>query len=354
MIRPEIFSIGSFSLRWYGVIVITAFLIGAWIVERELKRRGENGDLIWDASIWVLVPGVIGARLWFVMNATLGGNNFYLQHPVEILKTWNGGLHIFGAFLFGAVGLLYYLKQNELDPWLYLDSAGPAMLIGQGVGRIANFINQELYGPPTTLPWGIKIDGAYRLPQFVNLPDTTRFHPTFAYEMLWNFAAAGLLLWLSRRREDDIKPGTIFSGWLLFAGIGRTWLELYFRPDQPKIGNSDISYSMVGAGLMAITGAVLLLARYKAINIQAAEDWEEEYQITPPPAPVKKARVSAVRRGSRVLGGKNEAFENLQEGTKTRAKSSSKKVVRQKPDRTPATKTQAVVRAKKTTNRKTK
>jgi len=199
----------------------------------------------------------------------------------KILMIWEGGLHIFGGFLFGAITLLVYLRKNNLDPWLFLDSAGPAVLIGQGIGRIANFINQELYGPPTTLPWGIPIELDHRLADFRNLPASVRFHPTFAYEMLWNFAAAGFLLWLSRRYGKELKPGTVFAGWLIFAGLGRTWIE-FFRPDQPKIPDLGVSYSAVFAALMAIGGAVILMVRYKALNLPFAEEWEEEYVIAHP------------------------------------------------------------------------
>ena len=286
MIDPVIFTIRlfglEFPLRWYGVIVMVGIVVGALIVERELKRRGENGDRIWDVLIWVLPIGILGARLWYVLNATLGGNTYYAENPIQILNIPQGGLHIFGGFLFGAAALLVYLRRNKLDPWLFLDSAGPAVLIGQGIGRIANFINQELYGPPTTLPWGIQIQAEHRLPQYHDLNlfpvETTRFHPTFAYEMLWNFAAAGLLLWLARRHKEDLKPGALFAGWLLLAGFGRVMIE-FFRPDQPKIPGLGISYSSIVAALMAITGAVMLMARYKAINLQFAEDWEEEYQV---------------------------------------------------------------------------
>lgn len=288
MIDPVIFTIGGFSLRWYGVIVMLGVVVGSLMVERALKRNGENSDTIWDALIWVLPIGILGARLWFVINATLGGDTRYANDPSEILKVWHGGLHIFGGLLFGAAALLIFLNKNKLDPWLFLDAAGPAVLVGQAIGRIANFINQELYGPPTTLPWGIPISAQHRLTQFQDLikypVETTRFHPTFAYEMLWNFAAAGLLLWIWRRYEKDIKPGTIFAGWLLLAGIGRAWIE-FFRPDQPKIAGLGISYSAVVSGLMAIIGAVLLMARYKAIKLQAAEDWEETYQISTQPKP---------------------------------------------------------------------
>jgi phosphatidylglycerol:prolipoprotein diacylglycerol transferase len=287
MIDPVIFTIKlfgwEFPLRWYGVIVMIGVIVGSLLVERELKRRGENGDRIWDALIWVLPVGILGARLWYVLNATVGGNRYYIENPIQIINIPQGGLHIFGGFLFGAAALLLYLRRNKLDPWLFLDSAGPALLIGQGIGRIANFINQELYGPPTALPWGIRIEADHRLPQYQDLRlfpvETTRFHPTFAYEMLWNFAAAGLLLWLSRRYEKDLKPGALFAGWLVLAGMGRVIIE-FFRPDQPKIPALGISYSSVFAALMAITGAILLMARYKAINLKFAENWEEEYQVS--------------------------------------------------------------------------
>ncbi len=286
MINPVIFSfkIANFTLtlRWYGVIVMIGVIVASLIVERELRRRGENGDRIWDALVWILPIGIIGARLWFVVNATLGGNHSYIDDPASILRVWEGGLHIFGGFLFGATALLWYLRQNKLDPWLFLDSAGPAMLIGQAIGRLANFINQELYGPPTALPWGIPISQEHRLPQFASLPDTTRFHPTFAYEMIWNLATASLLLWLSRRYEKQIKPGTVIAGWLLAAGLGRTWIEIFFRPDQPKIGATGISYSAIISALMAVAGAILLMIRYKAIDGKFAESWEEEYKQSSP------------------------------------------------------------------------
>ncbi|MEP6895593.1 MAG: prolipoprotein diacylglyceryl transferase [Chloroflexota bacterium] len=282
MINPVIFTIGGLSLRWYGVIVMLGVIVASMMVERVLKQNGENSDTIWDALVWVLPIGIIGARIWYVVNATLGGNSIYANNPLEILQVWHGGLHIFGGLLFGGAALLYYLIKNKLDAWLFLDAAGPAMLIGQAIGRIANFINQELYGPPTTLPWGIPIT-TNRLPQFANLPESTRFHPTFAYEMIWNLATAGILLWLSRRYGKQLKPGTLFAGWLIAAGVGRTWIELFFRPDQPKIGDSIVSYSAVVSALMAIFGAILLMARYKAINLQAAENWEEEYKISTRP-----------------------------------------------------------------------
>ena len=332
MIDPVIFSREIFgitlTLRWYGVIVMTGVIIGSLIAERELRRRGENGDRIWDALIWLLPVGILGARLWFVLNAILGGNRSYIENPASIIRVWEGGLHIFGGFLFGAAALLIYLRRNKLDPWLFFDAAGPAILIGQGIGRIANFINQELYGPPTTLPWGIPIQAEHRLVQYRDLNlfpvETTRFHPTFAYEMLWNFAAAGLLLWLSRRYRGNIKPGTIFAGWLLLAGFGRLLIE-FFRPDQPKIPELGISYTSIFSALMAIIGAVMLMVRYKALNLKFAENWEEEYQISKPAEPVQAMEEPVQeKKSTRVKNSDSDAGVS----TKTRSKTLPRKMAR--------------------------
>lgn len=331
MIDPVIFTIRLFGLelplRWYGVIVMVGVIVGSLIVEREIRRHGENGERIWDALIWVLPIGIIGARLWFVLNATIGGNRFYIENPASIIRIWEGGLHIFGGFLLGAAALLYYLRQNKLDPWLFLDAAGPAALIGQGIGRIANFINQELYGPPTTLPWGIPISAEHRLAQYRDLNlypvETTRFHPTFAYELLWNFASAGLLLWLSRRYEKDLKPGTLFAGWLVLAGLGRVIIE-FFRPDQPKVPDLGISYTSIIAALMAIAGAILLMARYKAINLAFAENWEEEYRISEQTQPEEETAEEEKPSRSR----KSSTTELHHATGKTRSKTLPRKMVK--------------------------
>ena len=116
MIDPIIFTIKLFGrewpVHWYGVIVVIAIAAGGFVVERELRRRGEKSDSIWDALVWVVSAGIVGARLWFVLNATLGGNRYYMENPVQIINIPQGGLHIFGGFLFGTLALLYYLRRN--------------------------------------------------------------------------------------------------------------------------------------------------------------------------------------------------------------------------------------------------
>jgi phosphatidylglycerol---prolipoprotein diacylglyceryl transferase len=280
MIDPVIFRIFGWPVHWYGIIVMAGVVVASLIAEREIKRRGENGDTVWDALFWILIPGFIGARLWYVMNDIFGGNTYYIDNPVKILYIWEGGLHFFGGLLFGGIALYYFLKKNNMDLWLFLDSIAPAILIGQAIGRLANFINQELYGHPTELPWGIPIDAQHRLPEFASLSESTRFHPTFAYELILNVLAALLLLWISRQYKDKLKPGTIFTGWLISAGLIRTFIE-FFRPDQPRIGESFASYTMVVSFIMAIAGIVMILARYRKLELAAAEEWEEDYHIKP-------------------------------------------------------------------------
>ena len=286
MIDPVIFSFEifgiNFALRWYGVLVMSGVIVAAWIAEREYSRRGENGEHIWNSLIWALPVGVVGARLWYVVNTTLGGNSYYLDNPGQILNIPQGGLHFYGGLLFGGLAMILYVRRYKLDIWLLLDVAGPVTMIGQAIARPANFINQELYGQPTTLPWGIPIESNHRLPQYSDMtlyPDSTRFHPAFAYEMIWNFVTAGTLLWLARRFPEKFKPGAMFSWWLVISGVGRFIIEA-FRPDQPRIPGTDLSFSRLVAGLIALAGVIMLLVRYGYIRLKFAEGWEEEYQIS--------------------------------------------------------------------------
>jgi phosphatidylglycerol:prolipoprotein diacylglycerol transferase len=275
VIDPVIFSVNilglTLTLRWYGVLVMLGAITGAWVAAREVKRRGEDGEHIWNALVYILPAGIVGARLWYVVNATLGGSSYYLDNPIQIINIPQGGLHFFGGLLFGAAALIWYVRKYQLDLWLVLDAIAPTTLIGQAVARPANFINQELYGQPTSLPWGIAIDAAHRLPLYQDLTlfpvETTRFHPTFAYEMIWNFLAAAALIWIAIRFVSKIKPGTIFAGWLLLAGIGRAIIE-QFRPDQPLIPGTALSYSALVSILMALAGLILLLARFGKIKLR--------------------------------------------------------------------------------------
>jgi phosphatidylglycerol---prolipoprotein diacylglyceryl transferase len=301
MMDPVIFSIDilglSLTLRWYGVLIAMGILIAVWVTAREVGRRGENPDYVWDGLLWVVPAGIAGARLWYVANATLGGSRHYIDNPAQIFNVPAGGLHIYGAILLGALAAWLYARHYKIDMWLLLDAVAPALLLGQAAARPANFINQELYGPPTDLPWGIAISAQNRIAPWTDLrlyPEaSTRFHPTFAYEIIWNVLAAILLLWLARRMGKKLRPGIIFAGWLILEGAGRFLVE-FFRPDQPRVPGTDISITSVVTALMVLAGALLLLVKYERVRVPFLAPGEKDYTLAPSQAvskvPEKKRR----------------------------------------------------------------
>lgn len=282
---PIIFTIPgtNFSLHWYGVIMAVGIILAGLVAEWGVRQRGEDGEHIWELLIWAVPFGIIGARLWYVVNDMLGGGKYYIDNPLQILNLPQGGLHFYGAVLFGALGALIFVKRNQLDFRIFLDAAAPALLIGQALVRPANFINQELYGQPTDLPWGIRIDAFHRIGPWTNMfqypYETTFFHPTFAYEMLWNFLAAGILLWIALEYKKRVKPATIFAAWLVLEGIGREIIE-FFRPDQPRLGNTDISYSRIVAGVMILAGIIWLLIKYEIVKLPFLKPGPDAYKLT--------------------------------------------------------------------------
>jgi phosphatidylglycerol:prolipoprotein diacylglycerol transferase len=254
----------TITIHWYGVILSIAVIVGVYVYEKEFTRRGGDIVYMYRGLVWVIPAGMIGARIWYVFNSILGGSRYYLDDFRRILDFSQGGLHIFGLIFFGWVVGILFTRFNPYDIWLLQDPLGPTFLLAQAVGRVANFVNQELYGPPTEMPWGIPISAEHRQGSWADLnlfpEDSTRFHPTFAYEMLWNLLAAALILWSSRRFPDKFKPGAAFFLWMILAGVGRFFIES-FRPDQPRLGDTDISFSRIFSALFAFAGTVFWFAR---------------------------------------------------------------------------------------------
>jgi phosphatidylglycerol:prolipoprotein diacylglycerol transferase len=235
-VDPVIFEFGPLALRWYGLLMLLAILTAAQIASWQLTRQGEDPDNLWDMLFWILIPGFLGARLYYVFIQSprgAGGLGYYLANPTEILKIWGGGIHIFGGFIAGGLALWIYTRWRKLNPFPYLDAIALGLPVAQAIGRWGNFINQELYGPPTTLPWGLKIESTHRIPPYNDLatyPDSTRFHPLFLYESLWNMVGFVLLLWIARRFEKNLKPGDLALSYLIWYPLGRFFIE-FLRTD---------------------------------------------------------------------------------------------------------------------------
>jgi len=276
-ISPTV-NIGPLTVHWYGVIIVLGALSGAYIASLEAKRRGEDPEMVWNVLVWCLIGGILGARLYHVLSSPQGteiGIRYYLvTNPFETvpvlglaipfptaLMIWRGGLGIFGGIAGGALALIIFARRNHLFPIArWLDIAAPGVVLAQAIGRWGNFVNQELYGPATTLPWGIPIDARHRIPPFTDLTrfplETTRFHPLFIYEALWNLGVFIALMVIGRRFEDRLKDGDIFSLYLIGYGLGRILVES-LRPDAWLIGSVPTA-QIVSAGLIVL-GVVLMV-----------------------------------------------------------------------------------------------
>jgi len=250
-------------IYWYGVIVVICILVGCYVAAMEARRRGQNTDHIWNGVILVIIFGLIGARLYHVISSPQGlvrGFDYYLQHPVEILMIRQGGLGIFGAIAGGVLAVYIYARWQKLDFLTWVDIAAPGLALGQAIGRWGNFFNQELYGYPTTVPWGIPIDLRFRLPRFANLPETTRFHPTFLYESLWSVVSFVILMYLARRFGDRLLKGDLFLVYCVLYPLGRFLVE-FQRPDAWMLGPMAAAQAI--SLLIMIAAVAILVYRHR-------------------------------------------------------------------------------------------
>ena len=268
------FKIGPIVAHWYGLLIVIGTLLGGYVATEEAKRHSEDPEHVWNGLIWCIILGLVGARLYHVFSSPAngsGGLDYYIENTVAIVRVWDGGLGIYGAVLGGTVGLLIYTRRHKLSTWRWLDIAAPGLALAQAVGRWGNFFNQELYGPPTTLPWGLYISVEHRIPRYSNLTlyptDTTRFHPTFLYESLWNLAVFVLLLWGWRRWAHRLRDGDIFLAYLVLYPAGRVWIEQFFRPDAWTLSKGPPVATLVS--LVAALGAgSMILLRQAGKNAQ--------------------------------------------------------------------------------------
>ena len=259
-VDPVLLQIGPLTLRWYGLLIVAGILVAAWIAARYVARKGQNPDDLWDLLLWVIIPGLIGARLYYVFVQSPRGDQgigYYLANPWAILQIWTGGIHIYGAFILGGLSLILYMRWKKLPALIFLDGLAVGMPLGQALGRWANFINQELYGPPTDLPWGIYIRPENRLEGFETFE---RFHPLFLYESLWNLANVVLLVWLYRKYPNRLKPGDLFLIYLISYPLGRFLLEFLRIDYVPLFG---INFNQIVMLLVALASAGFLYWRHR-------------------------------------------------------------------------------------------
>ncbi len=243
---PILVKIGPLTIRWYGLLIAAAVLIGVSLSQYLAKRRHINPDLLGDLAIWLVVGAIPSARLYYVL---FEWSN-YAQNPERIVAIWQGGIAIHGAILGGLLAALIFARIKKISFWQLADLVAPSLILGQAIGRWGNFFNSEAFGGPTNLPWKLYIPPEHRPPEYVNF---AYFHPTFLYESLWDLIVFGLLLTLFFRGlqgKSRLKVGTLFLVYLIAYSLGRFWIE-GLRTDSLMLGPLRIAQivSLVGISL---------------------------------------------------------------------------------------------------------
>lgn len=259
---------------YYGMIIMFAAVAAAFLVSRLLKERGEDPDLVWDGLIWALILGIIGARLYHIFTPSKSSLDagidtmYYLTHPLSIIWTPGigpglRGLGIPGAIFGGAVGIYIFTRRRKIDFLMAVDVSSPGLALAQVIGRWGNFINQELYGKPTDLPWKIFISPENRIRGYEAVE---YFHPLFLYESLWSLGNLLLLLWLPRKLGSRLKSGDIFLVYLITYPMGRLLLEFLRLDYVPMWG---INFNQIAMLLVVIASSITLFLRHRKKPVSA-------------------------------------------------------------------------------------
>ncbi|NLT73943.1 MAG: prolipoprotein diacylglyceryl transferase [Chloroflexi bacterium] len=249
--NPVFLRLGPINVYWYGVLIVSGAMLAAYLVSKLSSRNGHDPEIAWNLLIVALFTGIIGARLYHIASSW----EYYSQNPSEMFGLQMSGFGIFGAVAGGAVGLYFFTRIKHLRFLEWIDYVSPGLLIAQAIGRWGNFFNQELYGPPTDLPWAIYIAPSHRLPGFESFE---YFHPTFLYESLLNLAGGLLLLHLARRWKQGRLYGDIFFLYAMIYSAIRYFIEGNFRPDAWKIGGIPTA-QIVSVVVFVIFGALMYI-----------------------------------------------------------------------------------------------
>jgi phosphatidylglycerol:prolipoprotein diacylglycerol transferase len=312
---PNGFTIFGFKIFFYGILIMLGALAAAFLTASQAKKRGQNPEIVWDVFAWVLIGGILGARIWHILTPPPSmveqgiTTMYYLTHPVEMLRFRAGGLGIPGAVIGGGLALFVYTRRKKLDFGMWADFVAPGLALAQAIGRWGNFFNQEVYGKPSTLPWAITIDPQYRLPEFSTF---TTYHPLFLYECLWNLLNMGLLLWLGKRLVNWLKSGDLFLIYLMVYGVGRFFLE-FLRLDASQVAGINANQTLMA--VVALVSAGIFFWRHS----RYADILKKKSMVEKPITPKASAKASSTRIREKV-----EPKTSLKTTPKRQAKSNKK------------------------------
>lgn len=281
---------GSLRIHAYALCILAGIVVGLWLTSVRWAKRGTPEGSVWDIVIWAIPFGIIGGRLYHVFSSpdAYFGPGFNGTGDLSLIpQIQRGGLGIWGAVVLGAFGAWIGCRRAGVKLTAFLDAAAPGLLLAQAVGRWGNYFNQELFGGPTTLPWGLQVDSDNaNFPQ--GFPADTLFHPTFLYESLWNLMGVVILLALDRRFH--FRRGRLFCVYAMYYTLGRVWIEAMRIDDAEQISLFGITTRLnVWTSIFVFVAA---LAVFIVLGRRKAGDPEDPY--LPGRAPAPEAEAAAV------------------------------------------------------------
>ncbi|SFU16240.1 prolipoprotein diacylglyceryl transferase [Arthrobacter sp. ov118] len=249
---------GSLRIHAYALCILAGIIAGLWLTSVRWARRGAPEGSVWDIAIWAIPFGIIGGRLYHVVSSpdAYFGPGFDGTGDLSLIpQIQRGGLGIWGAVVLGALGAWIGCRRAGVKLSAFLDAAAPGLLLAQAIGRWGNYFNQELFGGPTTLPWGLQVDP--NNPNFpAGMPADTLFHPTFLYESLWNLAGVFILLALDRK--FSFRRGRLFCLYAIYYTLGRVWIEAMRIDEAEQISLFGITTRLnVWTSIFVLAGAVI-------------------------------------------------------------------------------------------------
>ncbi len=243
---PIAFQLFGISVRWYGLLIASAVIIGTLLALKETKRKSIEEEVFIDLLLYAIPFAIIGARLYYVIFSW----DLYRDNPIEAFNIRAGGLAIHGVIIAAVLVVIIFSKLKKQNPWVLTDIAAPSLILGQAIGRWGNFANQEAHGGPTDLPWGIIIDGV-------------KVHPTFLYESIWNLLVFFFLLWFSRKKAK--VDGEVFILYLVLYSVARFFIE-GLRTDSLMWGPFRVA-QLISLAIIII-GSYVFYKRRKKLEIR--------------------------------------------------------------------------------------
>lgn len=243
---PVAFKIFGIEVMWYGILISLAVIIGTVLALRETKRQGVDENDFIDLLLYAIPIAIVGARLYYV----IFNWNYYKDDLVQILNFRGGGLAIHGALISAVIVAVIFTRKRHIDFWKMADIAAPSIVLGQAIGRWGNYINQEAYGTPTDLPWGIMVNGV-------------KVHPTFLYESIGDFSIFLFLLWYRRNREK--VSGEVFLIYIMLYSLVRFFVE-GLRTDSLMLGPIRVAQLVSFLGIVLSLYYLLRKRKEKDIN----------------------------------------------------------------------------------------